>query len=133
MNLAAALVESDHLTDAISQYESTIKVSSNPTIQARCYESIAAIYDELGDFAKVRDNYRLALQADPTQASGMIERVSQDVANSPSAPHYLQLGMLLQEVGKLDEARSAYEQALKLDPGLTIAKESLDALRQSKR
>ena len=133
VNLAAALVESDHLTDAISQYESTIKVSSNPTIQARCYESIAAIYDELGDFAQIRDNYRLALQADPTQTQDMIERVSQDATGSPSAAHYLQLGMLLQEVGKLDEARLAYQQALKLDPGLTIAKESLDVLRQSKR
>ena len=133
VNLAAALVESDHLTDAIFQYESTIKVSSNPTIQARCYESIAAIYDELGDFAQIRDNYRLALQADPTQTQDMIERVSQDATGSPSAAHYLQLGMLLQEVGKLDEARLAYQQALKLDPGLTIAKESLDVLRQSKR
>ena len=133
VNLAAALVESDHLTDAISQYESTIKVSSNPTIQARCYESIAAIYDELGDFAQIRDNYRLALQADPAQTQDMIERVSQDASGSPSAAHYLQLGMLLQEVGKVDEARLAYQQALKLDPGLTIAKESLDVLRQSKR
>ena len=133
VNLAAALVESDHLTDAISQYESTIKVSSNPTIQARCYESIAAIYDELSDFARVRDNYRLALQADPTRAPDMIERVSQDAANSPTAPHYLQLGMLLQESGKVDDARTAYEQALKLDPGLTDAKQSLDALDHSRR
>jgi len=133
VNLAAALVESDRLSDAIVQYESTIKVSSNPTIQARCYESIAAISDELGDFAKVRDNYRLALQADATQASDMLDRVSHDTASSPTAPHYLQLGMLLQEAGKLDEARSAYEQALKLDPSLTTAKESLDAMRQNKR
>jgi tetratricopeptide (TPR) repeat protein len=133
VNLAAALVESDRLTDAIAQYQFTIKVSSNPVIQARCYESIAAIYDELGDFAKVHDNYRLALQADPAQASGMIDRVSQDVADSPSAPHYLQLGILLQEVGKLDEARGAYDQALKLDPSLLIAKQSSDALKQSRR
>jgi Flp pilus assembly protein TadD len=41
--------------------------------------------------------------------------------------------MLLQEVGKLDEARTAYEQALKLDPGLTVAKESLNALTRSQR
>ena len=133
VNLAAALVESDRLPEAIAQYESTIKVSSNPTLRARCYESIAAISDELGDFAKVRDNYRLALQADPAQASDMLARVSQDTATSPSASHYLQLGMLLQEVGKLDEARTAYEQALKLDPGLTVAKESLNALTRSQR
>lgn len=133
VNLAAALFESDHLSDAIAQYESTIEVSSNPTLQARCYESIAAISDELGAFAKVRDNYRLALQADPGQAADMIARVSQEAVTSPSAPNYLQLGMLLQEVGKLDEARTAYMNALKLDPSLTIAKESLDALARSQR
>lgn len=128
VNLAAALVESDRPTDAIAEYESTIKVSSDPTIQARCYESIATIYDELGEYAKVRDNYHSALQADPTQSPGMIERITQETNASPSAPHYLQLGMLLEELGKLPEARIAYQQALKLDPTLTEAKASLKAL-----
>jgi Flp pilus assembly protein TadD len=41
--------------------------------------------------------------------------------------------MLLQEVGKLDDARGAYQQALKLDPSLTVAKQSLDALDHSRR
>ena len=128
VNLAAALLESDRPTDAIAQYESTIKVSSGPAIQARCYESIATIYDELGEFAKVRDNYRSALQADPTQGPGMIERITQETDASPSTPHYLQLGMLMEQLGKLPEARIAYQQALKLDPTLTDAKASLKAL-----
>ncbi|HWY55570.1 MAG TPA: tetratricopeptide repeat protein [Terriglobales bacterium] len=130
VNLAAALVESDRLTDAISEYESTIKATADPAIQARCYESIATIYDQLGDYAKVRENYQLALQADPTQAPGMVERISRDAAGAPSAPRYLQLGILLQELGKLPEARIAYQQALGLDPKLAEAKESLDALKR---
>jgi hypothetical protein len=36
--------------------------------------------------------------------------------------------MLQQELGKLPEARLAYQQALKLDPTLTAAKASLEAL-----
>jgi tetratricopeptide (TPR) repeat protein len=131
VNLAAALFESDRLTDAIAEYQSTIKVTSDPTIQARCYESIATIYGELRDYQKVRDNYRLALQADPSQASGMIDRISQDAPGAPSAPRYLQLGILLQQLGKLPEARNAYQQALKLDPTLAEAKASLDALKTS--
>ncbi len=79
----------------------------------------------------MRENYRLALQADPRQAPGMIDRISQDVAGAPSGPRYLQLGMLLQEIGNLPEARAAYEQALKLDPTLQEAKNSLDALPRS--
>jgi Flp pilus assembly protein TadD len=59
----------------------------------------------------------------------MIGRISHDAAGSPSAPRYLQLGMLLQEMGKLSEARVAYKQALDLDPTLNEARASLDALK----
>jgi len=127
-NLALALLESGRLTDAIAEYESTIRTISDPTIQARSYEKIATIYDELGDYPKVRDNYQLALQANPTLGPDMLHRISQYAAGWPSGPRYLQLGMLLQELGKLPEARVAYQQALKLDPTLTEAKASLDAL-----
>jgi len=131
VNLAAALFASQRLPDAIAEYATTIQVTSDPTVQARCYESIATLYDDLGDYPKVRDNYRLALQADPHEGPGMIERISQYAASARSAPHYLQLGMLLQEIGNLPQARVAYEQALKLDPGLAKARESLDALERS--
>ena len=133
VNLAAALLESKRLTDAILEYESTIHVTSDPTIQARCYESIATIYDEIGDYKSVRDNYRLALQADPTQGPGMIDRISQYAAGAPSAPRYLQLGMLLQEVGKLHEASVAYRRALELDPALAEAKKSMAAMDPGKK
>ena len=129
VNLAAALLESERPSDAIAEYESTIQVTADPTIKARCYESIATIYDELGEYDKVRENYRLALQADPTQGPAMVERISQDAGGVPSAPRYLQLAILLQEMGKLSEARIAYKQALDLDPTLTEARASLDALK----
>jgi tetratricopeptide (TPR) repeat protein len=104
-------------------------VTADPTIKARCYESIATIYDGLGDYAKVRENYRLALQADPTQGPAMVERISQDAGGVPSAPLYLQLAILLQEMGKISEARVAYKRALDLDPTLNEARASLDALK----
>jgi tetratricopeptide (TPR) repeat protein len=59
----------------------------------------------------------------------MVERISQDAGGLPSAPRYLQLAILLQEMGKLSEARIAYQQALDVDPTLTEAKASLDALK----
>jgi tetratricopeptide (TPR) repeat protein len=129
VNLAAALLESERPTDAIEEYEFTIQVTADPTIKARCYESIATIYDGLGEYAKVRENYRLALQADASQGPAMVERISQDAGGVPSAPRYLQLAILLQEMGKLSEARVAYKQALNLDPTLNEARASLDALK----
>jgi Flp pilus assembly protein TadD len=44
----------------------------------------------------------------------------------------VQLGILLQETGRLPEARAAYEQALKLDPNQTEPKEFLNNLAQNK-
>jgi len=58
----------------------------------------------------------------------MIQWLTQSVATEPSAPRYVQLGILLRQCGKFSEARAAYEQALKLDPELVEAKQSLDAL-----
>jgi hypothetical protein len=127
-NLALALLESGRLTDAITEYESTIRVTSDPTMQARSYEKVATIYDDLGDYRKVRDNYRMALQANPTLGPDMIHRISLYAAQSPTGPRYLQLGILLQELGKLPESRVAYKQALTLDPTLTEARASLDTL-----
>ena len=58
----------------------------------------------------------------------MIQWLTQSVAAQPSAPRYVQLGILLQENGKTHEARVAYQQALKLDPGSTAASNYLHAL-----
>lgn len=127
-NLALALLESGRLTDAIAEYESTIRVTSDPTLQARTYEKIATIYDDLGDYPRVRDNYRLALQANPASAPDMIHRISLYASQSPTAPRYLQLGILLEQAGNIPEARLAYKRALTLDPNLPAAKTSLDAL-----
>jgi Flp pilus assembly protein TadD len=57
----------------------------------------------------------------------MIERISRDIADQPTGPRYLQLGALLQETGRFSDARAAYEQALKLDPALQAAKQSLES------
>jgi tetratricopeptide (TPR) repeat protein len=126
-NLGACLMLRGQLPDAVAEFEAAIPLTSNPIMQTRFYESLATLYDMLGDYLKMRDNYRQALKVDPEQGSGMVERISRDIADQPTGPRYLQLGVLLQEAGKLSEARAAYEQALKLDPRLQAAKQSLES------
>jgi len=129
--LAADLLEVKRPREAIAEYEAAIQTTANRTVQARCYESIATIDGELGDFPGVRENYRLALEANAEDGTGMIDRISQTAASAASGPVYLQLGALLQELHKLPEARAAYEQALKLEPTLAAAKQALDDLKRS--
>ena len=127
-NLAADLVQCDRLQDSIPEYESAISLASEPAMQAHFYDSLAAVYDALGDYPKVRESYDHALKVNPQSSTTMIQWLTQSVAAQPSAPRYVQLGILLQENGKTHEARVAYEQALKLDPGSTAASNYLHAL-----
>lgn len=142
VNLGSELVAVGRLQDAIVEYQKAIEVAAGvrlssgskdvavPAIQARSYESLATIYDELGNYSEMRESYRQALKIAPQEEPGMIERMTQSAADDPSGPNYVQLGVLLQEAGHLPEARAAYEQALKLDPTLQEAKQSLGTLRQ---
>ena len=127
--LAADLLMVKRPQEAIAEYQAAIQTTPDRAVQARCYESIATIDADLGDFPGVRENYRLALEADAEESAGMIDRIAQTVASAPSGPVYMQLGVLLEELHKLPEARAAYEQALKLEPTLAAAKQSLDALK----
>ena len=126
------LVESDRLQDAILEYETAISLASDPAMQSHFYESLAAVYDALGDYGKVRESYQQALKVTPQRSAEMTNWLTQSVAAQPSAARYVELGILLQETGKLSEARTAYEQALKLDPNQTEPKEFLNNLAENK-
>jgi Flp pilus assembly protein TadD len=130
-NLAVDLVQCGHLQDAIREYEIAISLSSDLTMQAHFYESLAAVYDALGEYGKVRESYQQALKVTPQRSADMIEWLTQSVATRPTPSRYVELGILLQETGNLSEARAAYEQALKLDPKLIEATELLRALAQN--
>jgi tetratricopeptide (TPR) repeat protein len=126
-NLGADLMLLGNLEAAVSEFQAAVPLTSDGALEARFYESLASLYDMLGDYQKVRDNYRQALKLDPAQGPGMIERISKDIADQPTGPRYLQLGVLLEEAGDSSEARAAFEQALKLDPTLLAAKQSLES------
>jgi hypothetical protein len=125
-NLAVGLVGCDRLQDAIPEYETAISLTSDPAMQSHFYDSLAAVYDALGDYTKVRESYRQALKVTPDHGAAMTQWLTQSVAAQPSAPRYVQLGILLQETGRPSEARAAYQQALKLDPNLAEATERLN-------
>jgi len=126
-NLGSALAQSGRLQEAIKEYQTAISLTPNLTLQIRFYESIATLYEVLGDYSKVREVYRQALQVAPKQSSAMIQRLSQDIATESEGGRYLQLGLLLQEAGKSTEARSAFQEALRLDPTLKSARQALNA------
>jgi tetratricopeptide (TPR) repeat protein len=133
INLAADLAESGRIQDAIAEYQIGAELTSDPHNQARIYESIAALSAGLADYASVRENYRQAWQSDPQHLPEMIQALVQDTAERPSAGGYFSLGLLLEQAGRASEARSAYAQALQLDPNFAEAKQALEILDRNRK
>lgn len=141
INIAALLARAGRLQEAIAEYEAAIRLTSDPQDLTVVYSDLGGIYRRLGNYAEARANYlqalRLAPQFMPALAGlGDVERevvtgrLAETVAVHPSGEGYVQLGQLLQQGGKDGEARSAYEQALKLNPRLTEARKALETLPQ---
>ncbi len=130
-NLAVDLAELGRLQDAVTEYTTAVTLTSSRAIQVRTYESLATIYGSLGDYSKVAESYQHALQVDPQQGFGMLSRLSGYVEMNPTGEGYLSLGLLQEQIGNIPEARAAYQHALRLNPTLDAARESLDALGEA--
>jgi len=106
------------------------------------YRGLGVAYAQQGDLAKARTNFLHALKLNPNGQTEMynlsllevrdgISRLRQDLSAHPSPQGYWQLGQLLQEDARTEEARLAYEKALQLNPGMKEAQHSLQNLKQT--
>src|SRR5664279_3402553 len=93
-----------------------LRANPDATLEANVYASLGAIYRELGDYPTAREDSERALRLNPDAVHERIRQISEVVAARPAAPRYFQLGLLLEGAGQPAEARSAYEQALRLNP-----------------
>ncbi|MBU1191076.1 MAG: tetratricopeptide repeat protein [Gammaproteobacteria bacterium] len=66
------------------------------------------------------------VNADPN--SGAIQVLEKSVQSKPTAQAYNQLGILYRESGRFNEARAAYESALKINPDYALAQRNLGIL-----
>jgi len=140
LNLGGDLALSDRPREAIAQYEAAIGLTSDPAMRIEAYEILGRLYSQIGQYTKARVSFEQALKINPQQAkasSGLAKVELSDairqVADAPSPEKYFRLGQVFQQNGRMVEAQAAYKQALKLNPKLTAARESLDALDQQNK
>ena len=138
LNLAACLALNSQRQEAIAEYELAISLGPDPKMLIGAYRTLGKLYGEIGNYPKARESYEQALRIDPQDVnakSGLdgidFSEALRNVAESPSSQGYLRLGQLLQQRGRLSEARTAYEQALHLNPKLEEAQKALRALHSS--
>jgi Flp pilus assembly protein TadD len=145
-NLGAYLQEHNRLREAVEEYESTIRMTSDPALLALTNANLGAAYRDLGDEAKARERYDEALRLNPNQFNAylglgrLLERqgkLDEAIANysrsieiRPSESGFLGLGHALQMKGRRQEAIAAYQQALQLNPDSTEAQAALKASSQ---
>jgi len=125
--VGAALQDRGDLQGAIREYQVVLR-ARDPRLLAYTYANLGVIYRQLGNDAAARLSSEQALRSDPGTVHQMIQQLSSMVRARPAAPGYLRLGLLLEGVGQPQDARSAFERALQLDPAFTPARQALQDL-----
>jgi len=143
-NLGAYLHERGQFRQAVEEYETTIRLTSELGLLASTYANLGSAYRELGDESKARESYGEALRLNPNQFNAylglgrLLERrgevdvaitnYSRSVELHPTDEGYLRLGHALQTAHRPQEALQAYEQALRISPDLKEAQQAVEAL-----
>jgi hypothetical protein len=126
--IAAFLQDNGHLKEAIPEYEVVTDNPPNLNFLAFAHANLGIIYTELGDSGKAQTEFRQALATDRLAVDDAINDLRQKVSAQPADEGYLRLGLLLEQTGRIPEARAACEQALALKPDRTEAVKCLNRL-----
>jgi len=144
MNIGINL-ESRGLHDlAIKEFDQVIRLNTNPAKVFEAHRREGVIYAQLGDLQKSRAHLMQAVQLSPfdpsllqdlamLEANEAADKFSKSLPANPSAQQYFQLGQLLEQGFKVNQAKAAYEKALKIDPGMKEARQALLGLADAKR
>jgi len=140
LSLGVALSISSQTREAISEIEKGISLNPDPKTLAGAYQNLGGLYSRIGNYAKSRASYEAALRLNPNldiAREGLKQtdfaEALRNAAESPSAKTYLHLGEVLEQSGRVSEARTAYEHALDLDPKSSEARQALRALSEPQK
>lgn len=135
--------------EAVAEYQAAVRLTSDPGLLSQTYANLGAAYRALGEDLQAHESFMQAVRLNPNQSNawfglGLLARkrgdlreaiadLSRSVELQPTAQAYFELGRTLAQEERVPEALDAYQQALKISPGLTEAQQAADALRQQKK
>jgi tetratricopeptide (TPR) repeat protein len=125
--LGAAAQDHGDLKDAVEQYRIALRFK-NPRLLALTYLNLGVLYRELGDYAAAQQNSQEALRHHAEIFQEVIQQTSEALKSGPAPSGYVRLGFLFEGIGQMDEARSAFERALQIDPRFRSARKALDEI-----
>lgn len=133
-----------HVEEAIGEYQTTLRMTSDPMLKADAYCNLGSAFRQLRDYEHARTSFAEALQLDPNQpmaliGMGLLAQKSGDTAHAitnysramaiePTAVGYLLLMRAQEQAGHSAEARVAYDRAQQLTTDLNQAQQTANAL-----
>jgi tetratricopeptide (TPR) repeat protein len=129
--VAANRQDTGRLHEAIENYKIVVRESTDSQQLVFCYVNLCEVFGELGDFSRAHEAFSRAWRMSPEMTDAKVRELSDMVSTLPSDEGYLRLGLLLEQTGRTEQARVAYNQALKLNPARTEARRALDHLLTS--
>lgn len=146
-NVGAYLQEHNRLHEAVEQYETTIRLTTDRPLLASTYANLGTAYRTLGDYVKAEESYSQALQLNPGQFNAYLGRgvllekqgkledaiasYQRSIELVPTDQGYLRMAHALQAAGRTQEALAAYQEALKINPDAREAQAAVEALTKN--
>ena len=131
-NIGAYLHARGDLQGAVQEYESSISLGGDRRIQGRTHANLGIAYQQLGEATKARQQFEQALQILPgqfnaclglgviLQQEGRLEDalslLTCSLQGRLTSDGFVHLGQVLQALGRQEEARIAYTNALQMQP-----------------
>jgi protein O-mannosyl-transferase len=130
--LAAAAQDRGDLQEAIRNYNIALHAKGEGLL-AMTYANLAVVYRQLGDYSTARQNSEQALSHNHETVEIMIQESLEALQSVPEASGYVRLGFLMEGAGRMDDAQSAFEKALQLNPNFAPAQKALQEIPQARQ
>jgi len=125
VNIGADYQEHGQWSEALAEYTTAARLTAEPNLLTVIYKNLGSVYRQLGDSSRAEESYRQVLKIDPRDqtallALGVVRRdhriqdLQRSLAEQPRADGYLELGRLLQQAGRTNDARDAYQKSIEL-------------------
>ncbi len=144
-NLGILAQQQGHPDDAVREYELALQYASDPNQAAKAHNNLGFLWLNRGNLKPAVDQFSAALQLYPDKQNSLFGRgiaeyrlgnldaavadFSRAAAIAPMPPADFWLGRALEDKGQVEAAIQAYQAALRMDPGMTEARDRLNALQ----
>ncbi len=126
--VAAELDEQGRYQEALQAYDIVIRNSKDPAALALAYSNLGVIHSRMRNFTQARADAQKAVRIDPTRVDAQISGLARFYSQNPSLNGYIKLSLLLDNTGRVMEARAACKKAAEIDPTSVEVRKILEHL-----